>query len=247
MRPLIGITTSIRYETTGAETHTSFGPNAYAIEKAGGLPVLIPSGLNETTLRALYDRVDAIFVPGGGDVNPSRYHAEPHPLTDGIVDARDEVEITLIRWAFAEDRPLLGVCRGHQVVNVALGGILIQDIPSQVDTMISHRHRPVTYPQDGHLVTIDPNSRLASILGTTEVEVNTLHHQCVDQPAPSLVVTAHAPDGIIEAAEAPDKHFVLSVQWHPEMMESATMLRLFTAFVEAAREAMLHKARLAAG
>lgn len=235
--PLIGITTSILPRENGSQNHVSFAPNAWAIERAGGLPVLIPAGLDVRTLRAIYERMDAIFVPGGGDVNPERYGAVRHPLTDNIVDARDAAEITVIRWAAAEDVPLLGVCRGNQVINVALGGTLIQDIPSQVDTTINHNYRPqgVTYPDTGHPVSIDPSSRTADILGVTEVEVNTLHHQCIEQLAPGLCVTAYAPDGVIEGVEMPGKRFLIGVQWHPEIMfDDERMARLFRAFVEVA-------------
>jgi putative glutamine amidotransferase len=240
MQPLIGITTSLEPRPNGSRNHTSFEPNALAIERAGGLPVLIPAGLDERTLRAIYERMDGIFVPGGGDVNPQCYGAaEQHPKTYGIVDARDTLEITLVQWAAQDDLPLLGVCRGHQVVNVALGGTLIQDIPSQVDTTINHSHRPegVMYPNDGHRVNIDPGSRLAHIIGLTDVEVNTLHHQAVEQAAPGMCVTAYAPDGVVEALEMPDKRFLLSVQWHPEIMfDDERMQNIFRAFVDSTRQ-----------
>lgn len=246
MQPLIGITTSLQLREDGiAEDHTSFAPNAMAIERAGGLPVLIPAGLDGATLRAIYDRMDGIFVPGGGDVNPDRYGAPHHTLTDRIVDARDAIEISVVQWAAADDVPLLGVCRGNQVINVALGGTLIQDISSQLESDINHRFRPdgVVYPQEGHTVDIEPGSRLADIIGaTTGVTVNTLHHQSVERLAPGLVITAHAPDGVVEAVEWPGKHFLLGVQWHPEIMpDNVQMQQLFKAFIAAARENMLSK------
>lgn len=238
MQPLIGITTSLEPRGNGSDNHTSFAPNAWAIERAGGLPVLIPAGLAAASLRAIYDRLDAIFVPGGGDVNPQRYGAAAHPLTDRIVDARDTLEITVAQWAAQDDLPLLGVCRGHQVVNVALGGTLTQDIPSLIDTTINHSHRPegVTYPNDGHRISVDPASRLADILGQTDLEVNTLHHQCVEQLAPGLCATAYAPDGVVEGFEMPGKRFLVGVQWHPEIMfDDPHMQNIFRAFVAAAQ------------
>lgn len=239
MLPLIGITTSIQQRENGSENHTSFAPNAWAIERAGGLPVLIPAGLDNASLRAIYERMDGIFVPGGGDVNPDRYGASCNPLTYGVVDARDTLEINLVQWAAADDVPLLGVCRGNQVLNVALGGTLTQDIPSLVETTINHWNRPegVIYPTEGHRVTIDPGSRLATIIGQTDVEVNTLHHQCIEQVAPGLCVTAYAPDGVVEALEMPEKRFLLSVQWHPEIMfDDPKMQNIFSAFVDSARQ-----------
>lgn len=236
MVPLIGITTA-----TNIASNTGWGYNrAYvgcikAVEDAGGLPVLIPISIGESTLRAIYDRVDAVLLPGGGDVRPSIYGAEPHPTTGNFDDLRDEMELQVARWAVAEDRPLLGICRGHQVMNVALGGTLLQDIPSEVKTGINHN---ITNPRGAyaHPVEIDPSSRLASILQSTQLPVNSIHHQGVDRPAPGLCVTAYAPDGVIEAQEMPNKKFVLSVQWHPEDLfeDNLAMKRLFRAFIEAA-------------
>jgi putative glutamine amidotransferase len=143
------------------------------------------------------------------------------------------------QWAFGDDLPLLGICRGHQVLNVALGGTLVQDIPAQVGIEITHDF-PEDIPRNhlAHPVQVDPGSRLATILGTTTPMVNSMHHQSVETAAPNACVTAYAADGVVEALEFPDKHFALSVQWHPEDMypESDEMKRLFRAFVEAARE-----------
>jgi putative glutamine amidotransferase len=200
---------------------------------------LIPTGLDETTLRALYERLDAVLLPGGPDVDPTYYGAERHPLTVTIDDLRDELELTVARWAVRDDLPIFGICRGHQVLNVALGGTLVQDIPDQLGSPLIH-DIPDDTPRSTrvHDVTIDGDSRLASILGETPVQVNSLHHQSVEKVAPNVVVTAHSPDGVVEALEAPDRHFVLSVQWHPEDLyqDDEAMLRLFTAFVQAARE-----------
>jgi putative glutamine amidotransferase len=156
-----------------------------------------------------------------------------------IDDLRDELELTVARWAVRDDLPVFGICRGHQVLNVALGGTLVQDIPEQLGSPLTH-DIPDGTPRSTriHDVTIDQNSRLASILGETQIHVNSLHHQSVEKVAPNVVVTAHSPDGVVEAIEAPDRHFVLSVQWHPEDLyqDDEAMLRLFTAFVQAARE-----------
>ncbi len=236
MQPLIGITTSTYVaDGTGWEYNRAFVPIIRAVERAGGLPVLIPLRIADDTLRAIYARLDGVLLPGGGDVRPSAYQAEAHPLTGNIDDRRDQVEISLAQWAVRDDQPVLGICRGHQVLNVALGGTLVQDIPSQVTTTINHDgSKPRGLP--AHDVTIDPASRLAGIIGSTRLAVNSLHHQSVEQPAPDMCVTAHAPDGVIEGLEMPDKRFVLSVQWHPEDMfeDDPAMLRIFQSFVGAA-------------
>lgn len=209
-----------------------------AIEAAGGLPVLIPVSVNADTLRALYERVDAILLPGGRDINPQRYQAAPLPTTHTPDDARDEAEITLAHWAIADDRPLLGICRGHQLLNVALGGTLIQDVATETATTITH-DTPRDIPRNfvAHEATINPDSRLARILGVVKIGVNSLHHQAVKAAAPGAYITAYAPDGIIEGLELPDRRFALSIQWHPEDMYQCdkSAQNLFTAFVDAAR------------
>ncbi len=246
MRPLIGITAADVYAERGKLYHRAYALNAFAVADAGGLPVYIPPGLEESVLREVYERVDAVLLPGGPDVDPVIYGQERHPETKIIDAPRDALELTLTRWLVEDDRPLFGICRGHQVMNVALGGTLVQDIPSQVETTLTH-DLPDEYPRSTRLHTVDikPESRLASILGTTQVVVNSLHHQSAQAPAPGVDFTAYAPDGIVEALEVPDKQFILSVQWHPEDLyeDDGMMKRLFTEFVNAARESAARKPR----
>lgn len=240
MQPLIGITTA-RYKSpaTGWMYNRAYAACIQAIADAGGLPILIPVSVNDDVLRSIYARVDGVLLPGGGDVDPVIYKAAKHPKTGEADDARDHAEIAVAQWAVEQDLPLLGICRGHQVLNVALGGTLVQDIPAQIGTSVIH-----DFPEDvprgnpAHVVEIDPSSRLASVLGTTSPTVNSMHHQSVETIAPGACVTAYAPDGVVEALEVPDKNFILSVQWHPEDMypQDEVMQRLFRAFVEAARE-----------
>ena len=238
MRPLIGITCA-ENEVNGRPYHRSYARNAWAIADAGGLPVYIPTGLDEAQLRDLYERLDAVLLPGGPDIDPAIYGAERHPATREVDDARDWLELTLARWTAADDRPLFGICRGHQVMNVAFGGTLIQDIPTEVKTEQNH-YSSSDLPRSTllHDVTLDDDSHLAAILGTTHVTVNSLHHQSVERAAPGVVITGYSPDGVIEALEVPDKRYVLSVQWHPEDLYNGddAMKRLFASFVEAAQE-----------
>jgi putative glutamine amidotransferase len=240
LRPLIGITTS-NYHITGRSWGYNIAPTGYirAVAEAGGLPVLIPVAVDPDTLHEIYASLDGILVSGGADIDPQRYGAERNPATQQSDPERDSAEITLTRWAVDDDHPLLGICRGNQVLNVALGGTLIQDIPSLGNSPLRH---DIDSGQPGghhvHEVDLDANSRLAGILGAVRLPVNSMHHQAVDRVAPGLHVTACAPDGVVEALEMPDKHFVLSVQWHPEEMVRVddAMKPLFRAFVEAARE-----------
>lgn len=236
MAPLIGITTS-RFVApdTGWRYNRGYEGCVKAVARAGGLPVLIPVSVDDKVLRAIYDRLDGVLLPGGGDIDPSFYRAESHPATYEIDRVRDDLEIQLACWSLEDDLPLFGICRGHQVMNVAFGGTLVQDIPSQVQTSLNHNARE-NREAHAHEVAIDPTSRLAGILGTTKLQVNSVHHQSVGQPAPNTCVTAYAPDGVVEAMEMPERKFVLSVQWHPEDLfeDDPAMMSLFTAFVEAA-------------
>ncbi len=245
-RPLIGIT-AYNYikPTSGWRYDVCYGKNAAAIESAGGLPILIPSMLSLETLRGIYERLDGVMLPGGGDVNPTRYHdeAETDIKLYEISDERDEMEISMTQWAIEDDLPVFGICRGIQVMNVALGGSLVQDIPARITTDLRHT---ITSSQEEsrslllHDVAVKDGSLLASVLGETQVTVNSIHHQALRNVAPTATVSAVAPDGIIEGIELPDKHFVLGVQWHPEdLVDNDTrMQNLFNSFVEAARQRM---------
>lgn len=238
--PLIGITTAVgRNESTGITILTAYERNVAAIERAGGLPVLVPSTLSEPSLRALYDRLDGVLLPGGGDIDSRHWNEALHPTANTLDPNRDRTELTLARWAVADDRPLFGICRGHQVFNVAMGAGLIQDIGSQVEDALKHDNfHPNPRNLRVHDIAVDASSKLGAIIGQTRIDVNSLHHQVVRAAAPGVRVTATAPDGLIEATELPDKRFALTVQWHPEdLTDDARMFGLFKAFVEAARGA----------
>ncbi len=241
MQPLIGITTSKYVNQYGWRYHKGYAANADAIVKAGGLPVFIPVGMPDDVNRAIYERLDGLLLPGGGDIDPAFYQAERDKLTNEVDRQRDEVEIQLAKWAVNDDVPVLGICRGHQVLNVALGGQLVQDIETHVKTDIKHDVRFEQPRTDTtHNVEIDADSTLAHIFGETHVAVNSLHHQAVQRVSDQLRIIARAADGIVEAVEMPGKTFVLSVQWHPEDLvnhqDSAD--KLFKAFVTAATTRM---------
>lgn len=209
-----------------------------AIERAGGAPILIPLHLSGSSLRAIFDRMDALLLAGGVDVHPREFGEEVLPACGEIDTARDEIELRVTRWALQEGRPILGICRGIQMLNVAAGGSLYQDIPTQLATDLPHKYRKGDpYNLRAHAIAIDPNSRLARIVGATELAVNSLHHQSLKTVAPDLRITARAPDGVVEAVEAQDHRFIVGVQFHPELLEEdARMARLFEEFVASARE-----------
>lgn len=210
----------------------------HAVALGGGAPVIIPPYLEETTLRAVFDRLDGLVLSGGGDVSPTEYGEQDGGLLWSVDEQRDRSELLLARWAVAEARPLLAICRGIQVLNVATGGKLIQDIPTQVPDALTHSTlagRPL--PDIVHTVKVTAKSRLASLVGSGALEVNSAHHQAVETAGEGLCITARAPDGVIEGLEAPDHPFCLGVQWHPEVMVDPVpkMRHLFEGLIEAAR------------
>jgi len=207
-----------------------------ALTAAGCAPVLIPILDDEDRLRAIYERLDGIVFPGGADVAPEEYGEEPIDNVNIIESPRDRAELTLARWAFADDLPTLGICRGQQLLNVALGGTLYQDLRHQGVTTVEHsdadgRARTALL----HRVRLDPGSRLAQLIDETSVEVNSLHHQAVKAIAPPLRVTGKSEDGVIESLESDERRFLIAVQWHPEEIDDLPWVqRLFAGFARAA-------------
>jgi putative glutamine amidotransferase len=208
-----------------------------ALVAAGCAPVLIPIFDDDERLRAIYDRLDGIVLPGGADVAPQEYGEEPIGDLNVVEAPRDRTELTLARWAFADDMPMLGICRGQQVLNVALGGSLWQDLRRQGVTSVEHsdadgRARTALM----HRVRLDPDSRLAQLIDETNIEVNSLHHQAIKTVAPQLRVTGTSEDGVIEALESDDRRFLIAVQWHPEEIDTLPWVqRLFSGFARAAQ------------
>lgn len=238
MKPLIGIPT--RAITRDAILFYAT-PSTYtnALERAGGAPMLIPLGLSPETLRALFARLDGLLLHGGVDIDPGVFGEPVEPFCGEVDVARDTVELELTRWALHNAMPILGICRGIQMLNVAAGGSLYQDIPSQVERALHHSHRRGNpYNLLVHSVEIDPHSKLAHALGVTRLDVNSLHHQSLKDVAPGFHVTARAPDGIIEGIEPDGEQFALGVQFHPEWLvdDDARMVGIFREFVEASRK-----------
>ena len=239
-KPLIGLTAerwSSGYQPA-PDTNVQGVLRTYieALLGAGALPVVIPLGLTDEDRRALVARLDGVVLPGGGDIDPAEYGQEPHPALSDVDVLRDSLELNLARDAAQSDLPLLAVCRGVQVLNVALGGTLVQDIPSQVPGAVKHSFRLIDAPREhlAHAVKVAEGSRLAEILGTPITSVNSRHHQSVDKVAPGLEVVAHAPDGVIEGVEHPTHPFLIGVQWHPENLQAIPeMKRLFVKVGEA--------------
>lgn len=224
--PVIGITTYGR----SPENRYSL-PTAYvsAVQRAGGLPVLIPPGTGNP--ERYFELLDGLILAGGGDIDPARYGGSTHATLYGIDAARDELELALARAALRLQAPLLGICRGMQLLNVALGGTLIEHLPDEVGEDILHR----ALPRDPtpHKVRVEAGSNLAAVTGVTEMQPMSWHHQGVRRLADGLQAVARAPDGTIEAVELPGQPWLLAVQWHPELSahEDPAQQRLFDALV----------------
>lgn len=242
-RPVIGIATQTLPAFTGERQACWLMGRSYveAIRKVGAVPWLIPLIPHDPdTLREIYDRLDGVFITGGVDVDPSRYGETKTPLCGTTDPDRDAVEIALLRHANERNLPVLAVCRGIQILNVALGGTLYQDVTAQVPASLKHDYFPTPEQPSrkflAHDITVKPGSRLRDILGGTVVPVNSMHHQAIKDLAPNLAATAYAPDGIIEGVEGTDGRYLIAVQWHPEELTETHpgMARLFTTFADAA-------------
>jgi len=207
------------------------------VRQAGGVPVLLPPQLSKTSLDRLVRSLDGLLLTGGGDVDPATFGEAPHPTLYEVAPSRDALETQVTLIALEKKTPLLAICRGIQVLNVALGGSLHQDVASEPGTEIQHSQKEAR-DQATHKVTITPRSRLGRVLGAEDLEVNSFHHQVVKTLGRGLVPVAWAPDKLVEGVELDDdSQFVLGVQWHPEHLvgSSEPARRLFSALVTAAR------------
>lgn len=238
-RPIIGLTT---YRKNSRDSNRPlFGlmrDYVKAVSAGGGVPLLIPLGLSDEDLLAVIERVDGLILPGGGDIEPSFYKGSKHQALRGIDPDRDRVEIFVAQKATELEKPFLAICRGHQVLNVALGGTMWEDLSSQRPDSMKHDYFNNGERTDlPHDVEIDPSSRLAAIIGRETTGVNSLHHQGVRDIAPDLVVTAVAPDGLVEGLEVAGHPFAVAVQWHPENLvdNDPAMLALFEALAVASQ------------
>ena len=240
-RPVIGLTCYVEparwgaWDTRAALVHWEY---VESIENAGARVVILPP---DSVDADVLDRLDGLVIAGGADVDPSRYGAEPHPTTDPPRHDRDAGEITLYRGARQRDLPVLGICRGLQVMAVAEGGHLIQHLP---DVVGDARHREQLGTFSEHAATFTPGSLAATLVGSAQARVNSSHHQSVAD-AGTLTVTGWADDDTVEAAEDPTASFVLGVQWHPEQLTDPVSQRLFGAFVDAARQRVANAAATA--
>jgi putative glutamine amidotransferase len=240
-RPIIGITCSRSVDgrwsdySRGHFMEFAFDAYSQAVLNCGGAPLLVPIMQNPGSLAAICGRIDGLILTGGPDVNPRFYKEEPHQGLSDVDEAQDQMEMELTRQALAADVPVLGICRGLQVLNVAMGGTLYQDIALQVPKACNHAPR-ADRSTVSHKVRIEPRTRLYGMLKRRSLWVNSKHHQAVKQPAHGLSISATATDGLIEAVEASDRTFAIAVQWHPEGLwqKDISARKLFKALVAAA-------------
>ncbi len=243
-RPVIGLTTQTLHSIDGIPPAlpSSWVMNQryfYAATMVGAVPWMIPLLDDDLgTLREIYERLDGILIPGGVDINPAEYGEAVSKECGNLDPARDRVELQLTKWAMEEGKPVLGLCRGLQVINVASGGTLWQDLASQGTAFQKHDYFPTAGFERDHLaheVDVLVNSKLGGFLESARVPVNSMHHQGIKSLGSGLVASAVAPDGLIEAVESDDDAFLIGVQWHPEVFEMANphMRHLFGGFIAA--------------
>jgi len=235
--PLIGVSTSITIDEYPERAYVN---SAYlrAVELAGGIPVLLAPQLSAAARDALWSRLDGLVLTGGGDVEPSRFGEPPHPKTMLVSPARDGLELELVDRALRDDVPMFAICRGLQVLNVALGGTLHQHVPDVYRDEIEHAQKDKRDVATHDVKVLAEDTRLGAIVGASELRVNSFHHQAIARLGRDLREVAWAPDRVIEAVEHTDRErFVVAVQWHPEDLvgHDAAARALFKAIVVAAQ------------
>ena len=234
--PLVGITTwRRRFETYIGDDplHSLADFYVSAVTESGMVPVMLPAGQPAAQAGQLIDLVDGLVLSGGGDVDPAIYGQTRDQATYGDDPAIDEFEIALIRQTRVQGKPLLAICRGLQILNVALGGTLIQEVTTEGGVHSPVRGDPIALNDRRHTVRFEPGSVLAGVYGSDELSVNTLHHQGLDRLANDLIVEGRTSDGLIEAARCRGNWWALAVQWHPERLDAEHHKPLFTAFRQA--------------
>ncbi|HEU4962595.1 MAG TPA: gamma-glutamyl-gamma-aminobutyrate hydrolase family protein [Bacilli bacterium] len=240
MRPIIGVTGYLHPLTR--EVEGVFVGEGYtnALAKVGAVPLVVPYLEDEEAVRALAARLDGLLLAGGVDMDPTLFGEQPVQGNGEVCPERDWLETILFEEMQRQGKPVLGICRGVQVINILLGGDIYQDLPSQKEGELIQHSQKARRWYGGHHVTIKPGTKLHAALGEQErIRVNTYHHQAVRTPAPGLIVSAVADDGVVEAIERLDRDepFLVGVQWHPENMwrREPVFLNLFASFVEAAK------------
>lgn len=233
-KPLIGLTPSHNTDSNDIQMRPTY---IKALTAAGAIPVVLPLTSSEADLKQLVDTLDGFLFTGGPDVHPFLFGEETLDHCGSVSAERDQMEFTLLPLVMESGKPILGICRGIQLLNIVLGGTIWQDIPSQVKSEFPLAHtQPFAYTLPSHTVTLKPDSRLAKISELNQLSVNSMHHQAVKDVAPVLIASAVSSDHLVEAVEMPEYPFFIGVQWHPEYLweKNEAAARLFSEFVRAA-------------
>lgn len=234
-RPLIGLTPSHDIHTNDISMRSTY---LGAVKEAGGIPVVLPLDAEESDLKRLVSLFDGFLFTGGPDVHPFLFGEETYAHCGEVSVKRDSMEITLLHLVMEMKKPVLGICRGIQLINIGLGGTIYQDIPSQFPKAFPVAHKqPFPYAVPSHHVSVVPGTRLADICQAQRIQVNSMHHQAVKDLAPGCIVSGTGPDGLIEAMEMPDYPFFVGVQWHPEYLwsQDKAAANLFIQFIKACK------------
>ena len=239
--PFIGITT---YGRNADDEFTLPAVYVEAVRRAGGIPLLIPPG--ETCLEDLLQGLDGLILSGGGDIDPAHYGSAGHPTVYMVDAERDTTDLELARRVVLGRAPILCICRGQQLLNVAMGGTLVEHLPDELSGELQHRDEPDK--PTAHTLRVLPDTHLAHLIGDGEMHGVSWHHQAIRTLAPGLTVTARAADGTIEGVESKDHPWLIAVQWHPEMSAAndPRQQRLFDEFITAAQHARDQRAQIAA-
>lgn len=236
MKPIIGVTASLEL---GRDDYGIELADTEAIVAAGGLPVMLPHLTQQQDIDELAERIDGLFLAGGYDIDPTLFNEEPHPNLGVIIPSRDAFELALTKKIMALNKPILGVCRGAQILNIAVGGDMYQDITTQATgDLLQHQQKAPRF-HGSHYVEVTEGSLLQQVTGATRIKVNSRHHQANRKVPAPFIISGVSSDGIVEAVECTQHHFVLGVQWHPENMarvEDAASKGIFAGFIEACRE-----------
>jgi len=233
VKPFIGVSCSFSENKRGQGQCTVPASYVDAVQAAGGVPIIVPQVHERDDALAILNRLDAMIFTGGADIRPERYGEGLHSKTKLVTDRRETSDFMFAEAAIERDMPVMAICYGCQLLNVALGGTLYQDVPDQIGSEIAHASSEAPYPR--HMVRIEPGTKLAGILQAKEVLANSSHHQAVKSVAEPVIISARAEDGVIEAIESTTHRHILGIQWHPErLIDEEKHLALFRALVQEA-------------
>lgn len=232
MKPLIGVSSGIRDECV-LSLHQI---NYEKISEYGGLPVVLPNLSGEDEVKVLAEKLDGLLLTGGGDIDPLLFNEEPHKELGEVTPRRDFFEIALAKEILKLNKPIFGICRGSQILNVASGGTLYQDIYSQKDGELLQHLQKAPREHAAHFVQVEEETMLFDIVKSNKIKVNTFHHQAVKGVGEGIKVSSRASDSVIESIESVEHKFALGVQWHPEYLKDEASQELFKAFIAACLE-----------